>query len=115
MLPKWTISGSYSILVPEDQPTGSVLTTVSASDDDSVDNNHGRVTYKTIAGSSSKFQLNPETGDITLLMNLDRETVAEHIVVVEASDSDMSATATVTIAVSDVNDNPPVFSKTHQM
>ncbi len=41
---------------------------------------------------------------------LDRETTTSYVLEVQGSDGTNSATATVSITVTDVNDNPPVFS-----
>lgn len=62
--------------------------------------------------TNDAFELAADSGIITLRAPLDRETQAEHRLVVRARDAGrppLSATATVRLTVADVNDNPPEF------
>ena len=55
------------------------------------------------------FTLDLESGQLTLLEELDRESYSEYEVTIRASDGQHSpATAMVVISVEDINDNPPV-------
>lgn len=68
--------------------------------------------YSFVEETSGVFELAGDSGIITLRAPLDRETQAEHRVLLRASDAGRparSATATLRLTVADVNDNPPEF------
>ncbi|XP_067115898.1 protocadherin Fat 4-like [Osmerus mordax] len=80
---------------------------------DSDDGFNGHVRYS-IRGGEGKFSIDPESGLVSLTGALDRETQAEYSLKVEAQDQGRpirSATASLLIQVSDVNDNSPRFTK----
>ncbi|XP_010887588.2 protocadherin Fat 4 [Esox lucius] len=98
--------------VPEDTAVGANITAVSATDAD--DGFNGELRYA-LQGGEGQFAIDPRTGMVLLAGRLDRETKAEFLLEVVAQDQGRparSATATLTIQVSDVNDNAPVFSET---
>ncbi|XP_068062402.1 protocadherin gamma-A6-like [Anomalospiza imberbis] len=102
----------YTVRVPEDVPVGSVLVTVTATDND--EGLYGRVKYtlKKITERASKiFHLDSETGAITLLRSLDFEEGDSYDLEVQARDGgQLFDTAKVAITVTDINDNTPVIS-----
>ena len=100
----------YSQDWDEDTAVGTALITVSATDADSADTADGQVSYTVVTGATSTLIVNSDTGVISLAAELDRETTAQYVMTIEASDGTNSATATVTISVLDVNDNVPVFN-----
>lgn len=63
------------------------------------------------------FDLSPATATIKVaLQGMDREMREEYLVVIQAKDmgghmGGLSGTTTVTITLTDINDNPPKFSK----
>lgn len=72
------------------------------------------VSYSVVEGDGEGgvFALAPDTGIVTLRAPLDRETAAEHRLVLRAQDAgrpSCSATTTLRLTVADVNDNPPEF------
>lgn len=101
----------YSFAVQENQPTGAEVGTVAANDRDS--SIYGDITYSIVPiHGSDTFDINHKTGMISTLRELDRETHASYTLVVMASDRGvppLSSTASVTVYVSDENDNPPTF------
>ena len=107
---KWLASTTYNQSVSEGEAVGFLVFTASASDSDSPDTSDGQVTYSVVVGASPDFLLDSETGQIILARELDRETTDQYIIEVEASDGSLSATATITIDVTDVNDNAPIFN-----
>ncbi|XP_064600895.1 protocadherin Fat 4-like [Liolophura sinensis] len=107
--PVYTNSGTYSVDIVEDTAVGGSVTSVSASDSDSVDTSDGQVHYSFVT-SYPNFQIDTDSGMILLQTSLDRESVGSYILLVKASDGSLSATATVTVTVTDVNDNAPIFS-----
>ncbi|XP_063269922.1 protocadherin gamma-A10-like [Prinia subflava] len=99
----------YMVRVPEDVPVGSVLVTVTATDAD--EGLNGQVKYsiqKMTEKASQIFQLDGETGAITLLQSLDFEKGKSYELEVQAHDGGaLSDTAKVAVTVTDVNDNAP--------
>ncbi|XP_036097846.1 protocadherin gamma-A4-like [Molossus molossus] len=99
----------YHVSVPENIPVGSRILTVKATDPDEGAN--GEVTYyfrKVRDKISQLFQLNSETGDITILEDLDYEDSEFYHIDVEAHDGPgLRARSKVLVTVLDVNDNAP--------
>uniref|UniRef100_A0A8C2Z7U2 FAT atypical cadherin 3 n=1 Tax=Cyclopterus lumpus TaxID=8103 RepID=A0A8C2Z7U2_CYCLU len=104
--------GIYNVLVSEDTSFGQTITRVLAEDLDSQVN--GRITYSILKGDrSNHFWIDPVTGLLKVNKRLDRELVSRYTLSVQAFDSGspaMSSTVTLNIDISDVNDNPPVFT-----
>lgn len=78
---------------------------------------HSKVIYDITSGNDDqKFNLNVNTGIITIRDRLDYDTVSEYKFIVRATDSDpnrpLSALASVVIKVQDENDNAPHFPLT---
>ncbi|XP_062443674.1 protocadherin gamma-A12-like [Rhea pennata] len=102
----------YTVRVREDVPVGSTLLTVRATDADDGLNGEVKYIFKKISDTASEiFQLDPETGELSLMLELDFEQASSYEVEVQARDGgDLSDTAKVVIAVTDVNDNAPEIS-----
>uniref|UniRef100_A0A672GB25 Cadherin-6-like n=1 Tax=Salarias fasciatus TaxID=181472 RepID=A0A672GB25_SALFA len=108
----------YIASVPEMSDIGTSVIQVTATDaDDATYGNSARVVYSILEGQPY-FSVDPETGLIkTALANMDREVKEHYQVVIQAKDmagqmGGLSGTTTVSITLSDVNDNPPRFTKT---
>ncbi|XP_071516873.1 putative neural-cadherin 2 isoform X2 [Panulirus ornatus] len=105
------------LTLPEDTPIGSLLTTFTALDPDG--GGEGSVRYS-IAGAGDpggrrrqQFEVEGGSGAVRLVGGLDREAAAAHTVLVWAVDDGLpprTATATLTVNVTDVNDNPPFLA-----
>uniref|UniRef100_A0A8C6WIT6 Protocadherin-15 n=1 Tax=Neogobius melanostomus TaxID=47308 RepID=A0A8C6WIT6_9GOBI len=98
----------YSLEISEAMRTGATLLNLQA-----VDRERDPIAYEITRGDPhGHFQL--QTGYLVLDKPLDRETVDHYTLVVTASDGwpDGTSTATVNIAVQDVNDNDPLFDLT---
>lgn len=101
---------SYVFNVPEIAKVGSTIGRVNARDKDwppSV------ITYSIIAGGGTRnyaniFWISPTKGHLKILARLDYETAQKHILTVQASDQEKTATASVTVNVLEVNDEEPV-------
>ncbi|XP_019516669.1 PREDICTED: protocadherin alpha-13-like [Hipposideros armiger] len=110
--PEVTIT-SLSLPVREDAQVGTVIALISVSDRDSGVN--GQVTcsltphvpFKLVSTFKNYYSL-------VLDSSLDRESVSDYTVVVTARDGgspSLSATASVSVEVADVNDNAPAFAQ----
>ena len=104
----------YTFFITENQPTGTSVGTVQASD---IDNGtHAQLVYSIMSGENSNhFSINPVQGTLYTAVVLDREAVKEYRIKVKASDSaafpnDLSNITNVYITVLDQNDNNPSFS-----
>uniref|UniRef100_A0A3Q4B2Q1 Cadherin domain-containing protein n=1 Tax=Mola mola TaxID=94237 RepID=A0A3Q4B2Q1_MOLML len=104
----------YQLEVEENNRPGMSLLQITASDADSGYN--GRVTYQLGNHTSTIFNIDPVTAQLSVSASLDREQQAEHKLTVFARDSGsppMESVATVSICVLDQNDNAPVFLTPH--
>uniref|UniRef100_A0A4W5NMG0 Cadherin EGF LAG seven-pass G-type receptor 1b n=1 Tax=Hucho hucho TaxID=62062 RepID=A0A4W5NMG0_9TELE len=108
---------NYQVSVPENEPAGTRVITLKALDTDNGD--AGEVEYDIEAlfdsRSNDYFKINLQTGSITTLQPLDREVKDTHIFKVIATDNGTpkrSATAYLTVTISDTNDHGPVFEQT---
>ena len=106
---------NYQVRVPEDLEVGSLVTQVSAWDDDSGAN--GQIVYgftvKTERSYGSIFAINNHTGTITVKSPLDYESHPTYNLAVTARDvnpDSLAATALVVVEVEDVNDHVPLIT-----
>ncbi|XP_051488845.1 cadherin-22 isoform X2 [Apus apus] len=109
------LEGPYIGSVAELSPVGTSVMQVMASDaDDPTYGSSARVVYSVLEGEQH-FTVDSKTGVIrTAVADLDRETQDRYEVVIRATDmagqlGGLSGSTTVTIVVTDVNDNPPRF------
>ncbi|XP_064883289.1 protocadherin-16-like [Oncorhynchus nerka] len=106
----WFQENQYQAQITENQPAGTTVLVVSASDLDQGTN--GQVTYGGI--SDEGFSIHPATGVITTTKALDREAQEQYTLTVYARDGGMPpnfARASVRIRMLDENDNAPTFSR----
>ncbi len=105
------VSTPFQATVLESAPIGHSILHIQAIDTDNGDN--ARLEYRlTGTGTDTPFVINAATGWVTVSSELDRESVEHYFFGVEARDygaPPLSATASVTITVMDVNDNRPEF------
>ncbi|XP_061613657.1 cadherin-7 isoform X1 [Phyllopteryx taeniolatus] len=105
----------YVASVPEMCPTGTTVVQVTATDaDDPMFGNNAKLIYSILQGEPY-FSVEPKTGIIvTSWPDMDREAKEEYLVVVQVKDmlglsGGYSASTTVTVSLSDINDNGPIF------
>uniref|UniRef100_A0A4W6CNL5 FAT atypical cadherin 3a n=1 Tax=Lates calcarifer TaxID=8187 RepID=A0A4W6CNL5_LATCA len=102
----------YSAVVSEDATIGESVVQLVAEDVDSQLN--GAILYSIVSGDrDNQFFIDPLSGVIKVNKQLDRETVPSYSLAIRALDSGippMSSTVMVNIDISDINDNPPIFS-----
>ncbi|XP_063064688.1 protocadherin Fat 4-like [Engraulis encrasicolus] len=104
------VGNPFTFTLSEDVKLGTNMTVLTATDADSGFN--GEVRYS-IQGGGGSFEVDPKTGRITVDKALDREEADEITFKVVATDQgrpSRSATADVTVTLTDVNDNNPVFA-----
>ncbi|KAG8521176.1 Cadherin-19 [Galemys pyrenaicus] len=110
------LDGPYEAIVPEMSPEGSFVIQVTASDaDDPASGNNARLLYSLQRGQPY-FSVEPTTGVIRISSKMDRELQDEYLVIIQAKDmiglpGALSATTSVLIKLSDVNDNKPIFKE----
>lgn len=103
---------SATLEVEENAPDGTIVGTVSATDADQGQT----LSYSIVSGNDSgTFEIDSESGEITVAdsSQLDRETVAQFLLTVQATDNGnpaRSGTGEITINVSNVNEFDPVSS-----
>nr|XP_020472798.1 cadherin-8 isoform X2 [Monopterus albus] len=114
--PQFT-EGPYRASVPEMSAVGTPVTRVTATDaDDPVYGNSAKLVYSILEGQPY-FSIDPNSATIKIALHgMDREMREEYLVVIQAKDmgghmGGLSGTTTVTITLTDINDNPPKFSK----
>uniref|UniRef100_A0A3B3ZG75 Cadherin domain-containing protein n=1 Tax=Periophthalmus magnuspinnatus TaxID=409849 RepID=A0A3B3ZG75_9GOBI len=107
----------YIATVPEMANIGTSIIQVTARDaDDPTYGNSARLVYA-ITHGQDYFSVDPQTGVLrTAVPDMDRESRDEYLVVLQAKDmgghlGGLSGTTTVTVKLSDVNDNPPHFRR----
>lgn len=103
---------TYIFNVSENEPMGTRVGTVAAEDRDSPQ--YGAFVYSFASGHvmTEKFSIDAHAGSITTRRPLDREAQEVYHLTVMARDlknGAMFGTASVTVTVSDLNDNAPVF------
>ena len=114
----------YSAVVIENATVGTFVIQVSASDADQVDsaielgqlvfyNRNGYVTYNITQGDpDDHFDIDPDTGVVSIASNLDRELYPDYNLTLNATDGGgIYANAYLYVRVIDVNDESPVFSQ----
>ncbi|XP_061774732.1 protocadherin Fat 3a isoform X2 [Nerophis ophidion] len=99
----------YTALIPENLPVDSVLLKVSATDADVGIN--AWIQYSLHGRGSQDFSINPDTGEVKSSVTLDREVISNYWLVAQATDGGGRwCRAEVQVEVTDVNDNPPIFT-----
>ena len=97
-------SSQYTAQFREDAPIGYVVERLSAMDNDTND----QLTFTLL--SAGPFALNRSTGVLTVASALDYEQQQSYRLTASVSDGLHSSTASVIIAITDVNDNSPIFN-----
>ncbi|CAI2334782.1 unnamed protein product [Caenorhabditis sp. 36 PRJEB53466] len=102
--------------VPEDTPTTTVVATVRA-----VEKDEQPVFYHLAPSSPPQFSLHSTTGAVIVEQPLDRETDEQFVIEIGASNSvntvqaDWPTKMKLIVKVKDVNDNGPIFDRSHYL
>ena len=105
-------SRQYVATVREGQPVNSHVVSLSASDSDSSPENVIR--FEILSGDTNAMFIVDANGTLLTSAELDRETVSQYSLIVEASNLNVfgdriGSRTSVSVSVLDVNDNPPQF------
>lgn len=99
----------YTESVGEEMDAPMIVFTVTATDQD-----NDAITFS--IDTNGPFTINVNTGVITTTGKLDRETTDTYVIKVTATDGNLSTMKSLTVMVTDKNDNKPVMvSKDYQM
>ncbi|MED6240046.1 hypothetical protein ATANTOWER_015274 [Ataeniobius toweri] len=93
--------------VCEDVPIGSQAFTIEASDPDG-----DTLTYALVGPNAAFFQVDPNSGVVTVKSPLDRENSVTMLLDVTVSDTANLTPGRLTIILNDANDNSPIFRNT---
>uniref|UniRef100_A0A8D1MW42 Cadherin EGF LAG seven-pass G-type receptor 1 n=1 Tax=Sus scrofa TaxID=9823 RepID=A0A8D1MW42_PIG len=102
-------SSHYTVSVSEDRPVGTSIATISATDEDTGEN--ARITY-VLEDPVPQFRIDPDTGTIYTVTELDYEDQAAYTLAITARDNGIpqkSDTTSLEILILDANDNAPRF------
>ncbi|XP_076446681.1 protein dachsous-like [Babylonia areolata] len=102
----------YKFSILENQPPGSLIGQITASDRDTGDNQRLRFHFGGSGQVQANFSVDADSGEISTLVSLDREEQDEYRLRVYVTDSGQpsrSDTAVLRVSVMDVNDNRPRF------
>ncbi|XP_076026861.1 protocadherin Fat 3-like, partial [Genypterus blacodes] len=106
---------SYSTVVAENAMIGTIVLQVFAQDQDSEKN--AAVSYQILSDVSNNtnyFQVDSSSGLLSTARPLDYELIQRYNFIIRATDSGdpaLSSDVSVTVSVTDTNDNPPNFSQ----
>uniref|UniRef100_A0A8C1V3G6 FAT atypical cadherin 3b n=1 Tax=Cyprinus carpio TaxID=7962 RepID=A0A8C1V3G6_CYPCA len=108
--PKFSLE-SYTAIIPENAAVGTEVIQVTASDEDLGQN--GEVSY-TLLTSTHLFAINSETGSVYVSSQLDRESISDFTLKIQARDkaergNQMFSETTLRVYLEDVNDCAPTF------
>lgn len=98
-----------NISVEENIPSGTVIFQVRATDADY--GNNSVISYTLLPSEyGTKFSIDPSSGNITVIGNLDHENTSEIILRINATDGTFPVTSELFVLITDVNDNEPIFT-----
>ncbi|XP_069628058.1 cadherin EGF LAG seven-pass G-type receptor 2 isoform X2 [Haliaeetus albicilla] len=96
----------FDIFVEENSPIGLVVARITATDPD--EGTNAQIMYQIVEGNIPEvFQLDIFSGELTALADLDYESKAEYVMVVQATSAPLVSRATVHVRLRDANDNSP--------
>ncbi|XP_056094097.1 protocadherin beta-16-like isoform X11 [Rhinichthys klamathensis goyatoka] len=101
----------YKATVTENSPKGTIVATVSASDQDQGVNSEIIYTITNTNDVRSKFEINDTDGKVRLIGLVDYETTRRYEIRVQASDhGGLTDSCKIVVDVIDINDNKPVIN-----
>ncbi|XP_060066225.1 protocadherin Fat 1-like [Ylistrum balloti] len=109
-----SFGSSSTVTIAESTDVGTSILSYAASDSDVSPHNVEKYEIASVTNSGSNFfAVDMTSGDIYLSQAIDFETTQTYVIIVEATDGDdLTGTGTVTVSITDVNDNTPSCSPT---
>ena len=105
------VSAIYTATISENSEPGLEVTTVNATDRDSTSN--AELMYRITEGNvGTKFDIDPDSGVVTLEASINREEVSFYsltIVAVDGGTVALTGSVLLNISISDIDDHPPFF------
>lgn len=109
-LPPWTIqSPTYNFVIREEQPIGTVLTTLQATDEDS------SIAEFLLKSPNEYFEIEPLDGVVKIKSRIDYEkikSIAFSAIVTDTGTPQLSSEANIIVEIQNINDNEPTFNTT---
>ena len=97
-----------NVSVEENTPPGTDIFQVRATDADYGYNSI--ITYSLLPSENAgKFSIDAESGNITVVGDLDRENTSVVILGINATDGTFTVTSGLFVIITDINDNKPIF------
>ncbi|XP_019772654.2 fat-like cadherin-related tumor suppressor homolog isoform X8 [Dendroctonus ponderosae] len=109
--PPYCLKYRYRQVLSEGILPGSFVLSVLASDADGPE--HSKLKYVLSGDGSESFFLDKNTGDLKTIMYLDRENQSKYMLTAHVHDKEHSTwecSSQIELVISDLNDNPPLFS-----
>ncbi|MDE0472105.1 MAG: cadherin domain-containing protein, partial [Ekhidna sp.] len=104
------VIAAQTFSIAENVAAGTAVGTVAATDEDGDELTFSVTSGNAIGDTGNAFAINASSGVITVVGTIDHETTPTYTLTVQASDGDLSATAAVTINVTNENDNSPMIT-----
>ncbi|XP_076325233.1 neural cadherin isoform X1 [Tachypleus tridentatus] len=107
---------NIEVSVPEDAEVGRTLASFTATDADQGGRSHVSYTIDRSSDKRRQFRIGKD-GVVSIQRKLDREDTPRHqvkILAIDDGEPPLTATATLTVVVSDINDNAPRFLKDYR-
>lgn len=70
-----------------------------------------QITYFLSGGDDGKFRIDPQTGEVYVIANLNREETAFYTLNVTSTDGDLTCGVQLSITILEANDNDPIFTQ----
>ena len=98
---------SVSVAEVNEEESNAFVINVTAEDIDAAPFNS--IVFRLTDDAGGRFAINSTTGVVTTTSALDRESISSYRVVVNVSDGTLSSEQNLTIYLTDINDNPPIY------
>ncbi|XP_076257504.1 FAT atypical cadherin kugelei isoform X3 [Rhynchophorus ferrugineus] len=109
--PPFCLKYRYKQILSEGIRPGSFVLSVLATDLDGPE--HSKLRYILSGDGSEYFKLDKDTGDLKTIQPLDRENQSKYLLIAHVHDREVArweCSSQIELVISDLNDNPPVFT-----
>lgn len=70
-----------------------------------------QITYFISGGDNGDFDINPQTGTISVIAELNREAIPDYTLDITSTDGDLTCGIQIIIIILEINDNDPIFNQ----